>query len=401
MTTLTVKPTSSDEGAQRSFITQTLADQLSIPYTESESIALSAFGAHSSSNRQLPVATVKVVTAYGEKVPVRVLVVEQIATPLQNQFHQQIHDIPHLRGFTFAHSVTSDENFVISLLIGADPYWDLVEDTIIRGQGPTAVASKLGYLVSEPLQTDIVHPADTVVNLLKTLSSTREAEFDLQQFSSLEFLGISPPTDKDEHELFLQDYQGSSTTRNSDGSYSAKFPWKEDSPPLPTNYGNCIRRTRSMVRRLAQTPELLKSYGNIIREHERRGFIERVDDVAFIDRAHYIPHHPVKKDSATTPIRVVYDCSSRSSSNSPSLNDCLMVGPPFLNDMCSIITRFRIFTYGLSTDIEKAFLHVGLDESDRDLTRFLWLSNPKDPESKVHVYRFKTVLFGPPVLPSC
>ena len=149
-----------------------------------------------------------------------------------------------------------------------------------------------------------------------------------------------------------------------------------------------------MVRRLAQTPELLKSYGKIIREHERRGFIERVDDVAFIDRAHYIPHHPVKKDSATTPIRVVYDCSSRSSSNSPSLNDCLMVGPPFLNDMCSIITRFRTFTYGLSTDIEKAFLHVGLDESDRDLTRFLWLSNPKDPESKVHVYRFKTVLFG-------
>ena len=42
-----------DEGAQRSFITQTLADQLGIRYTESESIALSAFGAfgaHSSSN---------------------------------------------------------------------------------------------------------------------------------------------------------------------------------------------------------------------------------------------------------------------------------------------------------------------------------------------------------------
>ena len=175
-----------DEGAQRSFITQTLADQLSISHTESDSIALSAFGAHSSSNRQLPVATVKVVTAYDEKVPVRVLVVEQIATPIQNQFHQQIHDIPHLRGLTFAHPVTSDENFVISLLIGADPYWDLVEDTFIRGQGPTAVASKLGYLVSEPLQTDIVHPADTVVNLLQTLSSTREAEFDLQQFSSLD-----------------------------------------------------------------------------------------------------------------------------------------------------------------------------------------------------------------------
>ena len=62
--------------------------------------------------------------------------------------------------------------------------------------------------------------------------------------------------------------------------------------------------------------------------------------------------------------------------------------------MCSILLRFRTFTYGLSTDIEKAFLHVGLDESDRDLTRFFWLSNPEDPESKFQVYRFKTVLFG-------
>ena len=71
-----------------------------------------------------------------------------------------------------------------------------------------------------------------------------------------------------------------------------------------------------------------------------------------------------------------------------------MVGPPFLNDMCSIILRFRTYTYGLSTDIEKAFLHVGLNEGDRDFTRFLWLSDPTNLERKFEVYRFKTVLFG-------
>ena len=57
-----------------------------------------------------------------------------------------------------------------------------------------------------------------------------------------------------------------------------------------------------MVRRLAATPQLLATYGNIIAEHETRGFIERVDDPQPTDNAHYIPHHPVKKDSATTPI---------------------------------------------------------------------------------------------------
>ena len=277
-----------DEGAQRSFITQTLANQLGVRYTEKESIALSAFGAHSSSSRHLPVTNINIVTVCGEQIPLRVLVVEQIATPLQNRFRQQLHTVPHLTGLQLAHPVTSDENFEISLLIGADHYWDTVKETVTRGQGPTAVESKLGYLVSGPLQTNSVNHTDTVVNLLQTLSSTMEVERDLEHFWSLESLGISPPTETDEHESFLQHFQSSSITRMSDGRYNAKFPWKVDSPPLPSNYGNCAHRTRAMVRRIAQTPNLLRSYGEIIEEHEKRGFIERVDNVTSLDRAHYL-----------------------------------------------------------------------------------------------------------------
>ena len=62
--------------------------------------------------------------------------------------------------------------------------------------------------------------------------------------------------------------------------------------------------------------------------------------------------------------------------------------------MCSIILRFRTHPYAFSTDIEKAFLHVRLNEYDRDFTRFLWLSDPLDPESSFIIYRFKVVLFG-------
>ena len=47
----------------------------------------------------------------------------------------------------------------------------------------------------------------------------------------------------------------------------------------------------------------------------------------------------------------------------------------------------------MSTDIEKAFLHVHLHNDDRDFTRFLWLSDPSDPDSEFVVYRFKVVLF--------
>ena len=109
---------------------------------------------------------------------------------------------------------------------------------------------------------------------------------------------------------------------------------------------------------------------------------------------HYIPHHPVKKNSLPTTVRIVYNCSCRQSHKHASLNDCLMVGSPPLIDTANILLRFRLHNYALSTDIEKAFLHVKLAECDRDFTRFFWLSEQNNPESKFVTYRFKFVLFG-------
>ena len=54
-------------------------------------------------------------------------------------------------GIKLAHPMTDDENFEISILIGADYYWTFVEDHTIRGTGSTTAASKLGYLLSGPL----------------------------------------------------------------------------------------------------------------------------------------------------------------------------------------------------------------------------------------------------------
>ena len=118
------------------------------------------------------------------------------------------------------------------------------------------------------------------------------------------------------------------------------------------------------------------------KEQLRRDFIELVPNPKKSDTAHYIPHHPVNKNSDTTPVGIVYDCSCHQSSEHPSLNDCLLTGPPFLVDLCAIILRFRKYQYGLITDIEKAFLHITLNEKDRNFTRFLWLSDPLDPNSE-------------------
>ncbi|VDI65146.1 Hypothetical predicted protein [Mytilus galloprovincialis] len=109
---------------------------------------------------------------------------------------------------------------------------------------------------------------------------------------------------------------------------------------------------------------------------------------------HYIPHHPVAKESSTTPIRIVYDCSCKDGRDDPSLNECLESHPPVMNDITGIFMRFRAKKYATTSDLVKAFLQIQLDEKDRDATRFLWLSDPTNTSSPLITYRFKFVLFG-------
>ena len=176
----------------------------------------------------------------------------------------------------------------------------------------------------------------------------------------------------------LNEYVTSCVTRTDDGAYIARFPWKSNHPNLPSKSAIAKHRTQQLVKRLTVTPTLLKMYNQILAEQESRGFIERVSTVNDNFGTHYIPHHSVEKDSPTTPIRIVFDCSCRQTSKHPSLNDCL-IGLPCCNDLCAILLRFRYHRFGISTDIEKAFLHIQLHTGDRDFTRFYWLKDPTDP----------------------
>ena len=73
------------------------------------------------------------------------------AAPVCNSTRACLSQLPYLSGLTLAHPVTNDENFHISVLIGADLYWEFIQDHIVRGDGLTAVQSGLGYLLSGPL----------------------------------------------------------------------------------------------------------------------------------------------------------------------------------------------------------------------------------------------------------
>ena len=110
-------------------------------------------------------------------------------------------------------------------------------------------------------------------------------------------------------------------------------------------------------------------------------------------RVHYLPHQAVvRKESATSKVRVVYDASAKESKSVACLNDCFHVGPPLTPLLYNILLRSRENRVVLVGDIEKAFLNVEVDPEDRDCLPFLWVEKPPDL-SQVNASRFDRRLF--------
>ena len=124
----------------------------------------------------MDLAKVHLITDSREKISIYVLIVPTIAVPLRNR-QRMVTTLPYLRGLKLAHPLTDDESFNISLLIGADKYWEIVGNQVIRGNGPTAVQSKVGYLLSGPLPATSA-TTDFIMNVITSPPDT----YDLERF---------------------------------------------------------------------------------------------------------------------------------------------------------------------------------------------------------------------------
>ena len=102
----------------------------------------------------------------------------------------------------------------------------------------------------------------------------------------------------------------------------------------------------------------------------------------------------IKESSSTTKLRIVFD-GSAISLNGHSLNDILLQGPSLYPLLTTVIAQFRSHKIGMSADISKMFLEVGLTESDRDLHRFLH----EDSDGQIQDWRMCPVTFGITSLP--
>lgn len=162
-----------------------------------------------------------------------------------------------------------------------------------------------------------------------------------------------------------------------EGRYSISWPWRCIPPQLriDLNFSLALGRLRSLYKKLSQAPRLLQDYHSIILKQLEDSIIEKVDFRMTTDNyTHYLPHHPILQPEKSTSVQPVYDGSSKSAVGRKSLNDNILKGTNWLNDLVTTLIHFRRFNNVATADIAKAFHQIAINEDDCDVVRFRYVA---------------------------
>ena len=388
-----------DTGSHKTFITEKAVCENELRPVRKEILGIKAFGSREADVAERDVVELSLSPLNGGKnVFIEAFVVKDISSIPNIHVESVKHDYEHLKHVWFSDYCRKQDRLEIDCLIGSDWIWSFQEGRTIRGgqQEPVAVETSLGWVLSGPLKgkkLDHIYSSDCQVNFCidetSKFSSVGNLDLDykLNRLWDLDSIGIREANKVHEGVLDNIKFTGH--------RYSVGLPWKLGHKPLPTNYNISMLRMKSQVRKLRQTPIILKKYDEIISQQVEEGIIEQVAELEPEWKVHYLPHRAVIRENAeTTKLRIVYDASCKDRKLGVSLNDCLHVGPSLTPMILDVLLRFRINPVALVGDIEKAFLNIEIHKEDRDCLRFLWYKDINDADSEVIVYRFNRVVFG-------
>ena len=399
-----------DCGSQRSYITDKLCEELKLIPIGYETLTLNTFGTATSKSIQSKVVQILLILRNGdEPMYMQMNVVPQITGGFQRlEINCEALKTRFPKILLADRLHETDTSTSIDFLLGNDYYWDVITSEKIEiRSGLYLISSKLGWIVTGRVDKNALSQEKALLSL-KTSAPHDELLFfngtdekpttnvDLNWLWKLDSIGIKDDPYNNDDEKALQIFND--TVQFSENRYYVTWPRKEGAPELPTNYGLALGRLEKLLQRLKENTEVLEKYNTIIEDQLEKGIIEKVKEGQPVgNQVHYLPHHPViSPQRNTTKIRIVYDASAKIRRSSPSLNDCLYRGPVMLNDLCGLLLRFRMNPIGILSDIEKAFLQIGLQTQDRDVTRFFWMKDHKLCKAKenLQIYRFKRVPFG-------
>ena len=167
---------------------------------------------------------------------------------------------------------------------------------------------------------------------------------------------------------------------------------------LSNNYETAKKVLQSQIRIACKRED---GAALVVRSHEKlrsRGFVQSIDSLPPEERAaanqegFFIPWRTVESGSLSTPLRMVFDASAKTSSGF-SLNCTLAKGTNMLADMINLLVRFRVGPFAFSADISMAYNCVKLAVEHLRYHKYLWVEN-LDPTGQIIEMVVRTLIYG-------
>ena len=107
----------------------------------------------------------------------------------------------------------------------------------------------------------------------------------------------------------------------------------------------------------------------------------------------YVSHHPVYKDSKTTPVRLATNSSLKNKTCGFSPNECMGSPPNALSSLLKVFLRWRTYRVALNVDLTKAYQSIKTPgDLERNVRRLVWRWGMKD--AVWEIYCWEVMTFG-------
>ncbi|GFS55166.1 integrase catalytic domain-containing protein [Trichonephila clavipes] len=235
----------------------------------------------------------------------------------------------------------------IDILIGSELFFEILnpEQHYLQEGNVILQNTKFGYLV-----TGTLPQSQQQANCC--LISEPSLDITVKKFFELESLpDDSKEITKSEEEIYCEEHFVSTYKRDKTRRFIVRLPIKENAETL-LGYSkeNAIKRLNGIWEKLNKNNTTGTLYKEFMNEYELLGHMEKIKNETLDKINYYIPHHSVyKPEKTSTPLRVVFDASAKTTSGF-SLNSILLNGGIIQQDLFSIVSRFRKHEYAFSAD---------------------------------------------------
>ena len=329
-------------------------------------------------------------------------------------------EFDHLKNVKFSEKLPMDDmtSTKVELLIG-EPITTYLFKKLIAGDigQPSAIIYQIGACLSGAAnpkkekraiheQQNFPHDHTTSLNMLSTAEIYEEdpAEY-IKSWFTLENVGIEDPSTSSQlsaEEQKAEELMEKNTYYDGENKcYHTRLLWIDEPMPYPNIRRASAAATR-MVKRFSKEDQedAWNSIEKIYKSNLADGISEVVPskDLKKTEDFHYICMSMVfKPESATTPVRPVYNANQEFGPEKTSFNKKLIEGPNYLPQLPALLIKFRYYSTVALLDISKLYSRIRLPVEDAEYQRFFWAEEkmePNDEKAKLKAYRQTRLIFG-------